>query len=655
MFKKSVRILSLNCSSLKDSGRLGELYRWMRTEDVDILLAQEVGIDEAQALKIEETYRTLGVEVCSVAGLRTGVSIFINKLTVSWDPVGDERRGHRVVADGNARLIACSVRYQGTPLVVASVYAPAQPDVRERWLKAITPYFTDHPPSRAIDIIGGDWNVTINRLDRTSGRLPTVADAEAQRNLRDALGYEGISFVDGWRVRHPQRIEYTHHNSNIGSTRIDRIYIRQDWMRWSSGWDILTPSLKTDHLAPVLELNLPSEIQRGPGRWRLNPTLLEFPPIREACTATIRDLIKDRNISLEKWVEAKRALAHEMADTSKRRRKAATSTARRLKKERCKLVKRRKYGTADPKLEIRLRALALKEKNLAKVRTRTYAYNAMAKQRLLGERPTKWFFNLARSKSQGNTVLALQNDESERITTNQGMCEIGVQFYGKLYEAKPSEKTARDFLLNAIQAVAPPELVQALKAPISGKEIKASIQRAATGKSPGLDGLVVELYKLLLSDRKEDEDHAPIVQLFERLFNEALNHPSRIPKDFTEACLSILWKGKGSPEDLSTYRPLTILNADYKLLTEILMRRLLRAFKHTIGPEQFAFIPGRLIDDNIRTVQAVIDTYRDQTDDGIYLLFLDQEKAYDRVSRRYLWKSLRKMGIPGKLIDCLQA
>lgn len=85
------------------------------------------------------------------------------------------------------------------------------------------------------------------------------------------------------------------------------------------------------------------------------------------------------------------------------------------------------------------------------------------------------------------------------------------------------------------------------------------------------------------------------------------------------------------------------------------MQRLVKALDFAIGPYQYAFIPGRLIDDNIRTVQAIIDTYSGDDSEGVYLLFLDQEKAYDRVSRRYLWKVLRKMGVPGKLVDCLAA
>lgn len=56
--------MPLDCSSLKDTGRLGEWYIWMKTGNVDVL-----GIEEAQVRKVEGTYKYFGVEVCSIVGV----------------------------------------------------------------------------------------------------------------------------------------------------------------------------------------------------------------------------------------------------------------------------------------------------------------------------------------------------------------------------------------------------------------------------------------------------------------------------------------------------------------------------------------------------------------------------------------------------------
>lgn len=76
------------------------------------------------------------------------------------------------------------------------------------------------------------------------------------------------------------------------------------------------------------------------------------------------------------------------------------------------------------------------------------------------------------------------------------------------------------------------------------------------------------------------------------------------------------------------------MNVDYKIYTEILMQRLVKALDQTVGDHQYAFLPNRLIDNNVRTVQAVILAYalyqpqRGATrepirDLGVAILFLD--------------------------------
>ena len=119
---------------------------------------------------------------------------------------------------------------------------------------------------------------------------------------------------------------------------------------------------------------------------------------------------------------------------------------------------------------------------------------------------------------------------------------------------------------------------------------------------------------------------------------------------WTNGLLTILYKNKGEETDLKNYRPLSIMNVDYKLFTDILMQRLVKALGEAIGIQQTAFLPGRIIDDNIRTIQGLIARH-DKTDhafkrEGIGVLFLDQEKAYDRVSHEFLWAVLDKLGIP---------
>ena len=115
-----------------------------------------------------------------------------------------------------------------------------------------------------------------------------------------------------------------------------------------------------------------------------------------------------------------------------------------------------------------------------------------------------------------------------------------------------------------------------------------------------------------------------------------------------------MWKNKGEKEDLKYYRPLSLMNSDYKIFTEILMQRLVKALGTVIGDYQSAFLPKRQIDDNIRTIQYLIARGTVKKED-FAILFLDQEKAYDRVSYIFMWRALRQLRIPDEFVEWVKA
>ena len=67
----------------------------------------------------------------------------------------------------------------------------------------------------------------------------------------------------------------------------------------------------------------------------------------------------------------------------------------------------------------------------------------------------------------------------------------------------------------------------------------------------------------------------------------------------TQGVITLLYKGKGARSSLDNYRPITLLNSDYKLLAKALATRLGPALQHVIDPTQTAFVPGRWIGDNV--------------------------------------------------------
>lgn len=102
---------------------------------------------------------------------------------------------------------------------------------------------------------------------------------------------------------------------------------------------------------------------------------------------------------------------------------------------------------------------------------------------------------------------------------------------------------------------------------------------------------------------------------------------------------------KKDRRDIANYRPITILNTDYKIMTKILTGRLTKVAPGIIHDDQAGFMKGQSIYDQMELLHVVIDRC-EQEQLGGAIVCLDQEKAYNRTRHDFLWKSLSKLGIP---------
>jgi hypothetical protein len=92
---------------------------------------------------------------------------------------------------------------------------------------------------------------------------------------------------------------------------------------------------------------------------------------------------------------------------------------------------------------------------------------------------------------------------------------------------------------------------------------------------------------------------------------------------------------KKDPTEISNYRPIMLLNIDYKLLTKVLAMQLMESAKTLIYLDQAGFIPDWSIVDQIRLAKAIIN-YAELTEEDGAIVTLDQKKAYDKIQHDYL-------------------
>ena len=101
---------------------------------------------------------------------------------------------------------------------------------------------------------------------------------------------------------------------------------------------------------------------------------------------------------------------------------------------------------------------------------------------------------------------------------------------------------------------------------------------------------------------------------------------------------------------LGNYRPISLTNADYKILVYILTARLEPHLTDVIAVNQTAYMKNCFIGMNIHSIQDMID-YLHQKNLSHLILFLDFKKAFDSVSHHFLFALLQHIGIPETYID----
>ena len=116
----------------------------------------------------------------------------------------------------------------------------------------------------------------------------------------------------------------------------------------------------------------------------------------------------------------------------------------------------------------------------------------------------------------------------------------------------------------------------------------------------------------------------------------------------TKGIISLVPK-EGDTNDLNYWRPIILLTVIYKIFAKTLQLRLQSILRDVISPEQNVFLPFRFILDNIVRTQKTLHWAKSSKQPTVFLK-LDFSKAYDKVSWRFLFQTMHKMGIYAQFI-----
>jgi hypothetical protein len=178
-------------------------------------------------------------------------------------------------------------------------------------------------------------------------------------------------------------------------------------------------------------------------------------------------------------------------------------------------------------------------------------------------------------------------------------------------------------------------------------DVLDALLESAADRAAGMNGFQTEFWRRLESIHKENMkggDDTPrkrtcdIIKVLTWVFNDIEEHGMVEGTGFSLGWMCPLFKKKDRT-DIANYRPITVLNSDYKIFTKALTNKLSRVAPYLIHKDQSGFMKGRKITDAIYLAMEVVEYSEEDLQNGV-IVALDQEKAYDKTLHPYLWDAL---------------
>ncbi len=668
-----IRVGSLNMRGYGPVLSLANENRWMlvnqliRDEKIGVLALQETHLNEERVAALNELFgRHMHVFYSALPGQATGacgVAFALNKRFV--DP---EKCTLRVVVEG--RAISLTLPWAAERVLrIINVYGPNVPAQNANFWMNLR-----QADVGVVDMLLGDFNVVEDGMDRIPARQDPVQASEALRVLA-----EDLNVHDGWRAENPHTKAFTYlHKATGAQSRLDRIYVSGRLRNDAVDWGHKESGLDTDHKLATVSLANRRAPFMGKGRWAMPTHLLTDLPMTQMMRALGAKLVAGIGAMGVRTEECNPQIMY-------REFKAAlTAGARARAKEKIPRLQKRLENlrvdlkmTLNPVSEVVCGAeevagaqrhaailqerITTLEQKLFKGRRRAVA----SKHWVQSETMSKYWTrpNVAPLPSTVIPELRMSNRLDGGYTTNsKQMAETARAHYDGLQNVDPmrSDELHDEYIAEAL-APAKVRLRNDQKAYLAQKlaveEVTDAINGAANNKAPGLDGLPTEVWKTYLrwyvADVKKGAPAIDMARALACVFNDVATYGMIPESEFAEGWICPIYKLKKDLREIVNYRPITLLNSDYKIMTKTLAMKLAECAPSVIHPDQAGFVPGRRIFDHIQLSKLVI-AYTEAEEINGAIVALDQEKAYDRIDHHYLWATLEHLNFPANFISTVR-
>lgn len=607
-----LKCLSLNVRGLQGGGKRQDIMYWLKKQKADVYCLQETHCgSENDVLRWSRQWEGLSYWTC-VSTRSCGVAILVRKncpVVVS-----------NIQKEKNGRLICIDVNIEGKKYRIINLYAPNNGTERQSFFsETVAQYLGGDCPV----IMGGDYNCTLRESDRRDCVVGQDRGRHEVHNLMHAFGLDDV-----YHKKYPENCMYTYFKPN--STTASRI---DHWLTCKTLAPFVqdvgcTPCALSDHWGIFLHVKL-TDVERGNNRWQMNESVIKSNMFKEMFTTFWGKwrLKKKDYVDLRIWWEDGKEKIQDIAMWCSKQLK--NSQDQRIKQIETELITLQNRGELHcveiDKLNRELKILYQNKAEGARVRAKTQWAED-------GEMSSAYFHRLEKIRAVDKLWVSIKDKEGNTVTGIENILCRQVEFYETLYKSQGIDDESADILLNSVQSKLTEQDREVCDSKLTIGECDAVIKKLELGKSPGIDGITYGFYKMYWNTIRED--FMDVVGCIEE-------KQELCPTQYT-GLIRLLYKS-GDREDMANWRPITLLNCDYKIIEKMLAKRLQLVLPKIIKEEQKGFMCGRHIEESIRQMEDIID-YCQVENVGGAILCIDQSKAFDRVEWAWLDKVMERFG-----------
>ena len=613
----NVKILTFNICTIYSDTKLQILRHFLSHTKADVVLLQEVSVGELKCPGFDEA--------TNVGPARRGTAIL-------WR-VGLPLKITAVLPCGRGM----AARLGNTTIV--NLYAPSGNQGRtarhEFFSIGITPLLAS---TNGQIIIGGDLNCTLKKEESTGKRPPctTLISLMSSLHLKDI-----------WRIKHPEKEGFTF-RSAASAARLDRFLVDVNTEPAVSSIS-LHEAACSDHLAVLMTVSLGLKRQKnGPTKWKLDNRILEDALFLPQLGATMERLRKSKQYSTDKitWWEtvAKPGVKQFCKIFAKDMHEEENSLLNFYQKTLDELCQKDKPPKEEQEKKHKIKEAI---QDIYKKRNKNLLVRSKLEKPCPGENATVYHIVAGLEQRKKSRLESLKNKHGQETSDLKEIQETIRSHFEEKFQKK-DEQHQNEAILNEIATTITEEENKQLMRKATAEELEQAVRRCKPNKSPGEDGLPSDLYKAAWSVLGQD--------LLEMVNAVILR---KKVGDSHKVGVMVLVPKVAQVTEVKHLRPITLLNADGKLVSRVLEARLKKLESKTLHEAQVRGGGARNIGaalGDIRDAIAMVDlTNRSRDKTQACLVSMDLQGAFDNLQHNYMWRVLEKLGFQAPVLELMQS